>query len=657
MKASASTMAALIMSLLIMSSLMVAYIAVHRESLGKLRNLSEEARMKIYESSKNVKLNVFNNYLWVVTEQPPIDVLSVIALFPNGTYMTIEGYRKGFSKVPITSLDIARRITDDGGILVILLNGKYLVVDFTVLNNLLKSRNVSTSETFQRVWRERLKPYLVLGSIYDKNSFLNNPIPGDDQPYANYRPILLNFLSNNTDIDSSSFTVNYLGNGYIKVNVHGDMDASMQVYVPILLYRDLSKPRKLIFHVILSPTYCIFQSYYVYMSIVPEIYVVPVIDYLRSPLPTEVSELMFGDQLLSSTAKTLYVNKMNNVILSAKAYLTSVSKCYMTEDETTLILTLNPDEIFSNLPNELNSVIALVGFQAAIWRSTRAIVNYSIIKVGIFNADDTVLTMNNESYLNKPLLLVSSIPGLTLEVLADNGSVLKVYKPGNVLRSSYKSIFWLRLDSPGTYKLSVVKVSNDVDTKDIPTPESSLSGIIKVNYSYNARTIALFNMSRSGFEINENITYINYYIFYHRYSAHLGIYYGASTRSKVTYVNVPQNAIYSINITNWRCPSTYISWRPILSSVRTYAYFEWYNSCYREVLVTTSYDVDYNAFSVNAYLNTGEDYITFDVLMLVNETKVLIPQEEGILKIYKDELGNAVMLLIDVKSLLRPLVR
>ena len=657
MKASASTMAALIMSLLIMSSLMVAYIAVHRESLGKLRNLSEEARMKIYESSKNVKLNVFNNYLWAVTEQPPIDVLSVIALFPNGTYTAIEGYRKGFSKVPIADLDTAKRITDDGGILVILLDGKYLVVDFTVLNNLLKSRNVSTSETFQRVWRERLKPYLVLGSIYDKNSFLNNPIPGDDQPYANYRPILLNFLSNNTDIDSSSFTVNYLGNGYIRVNIHGDMDASMQVYVPILLYRDLSKPRKLIFHITLNPTYCIFQSYYVYMNIVPEIYVVPVIDYLRSPLPTEVSELMFGDQLLSSTAKTLYVSKMNNVILSAKAYLTSVSKCRMTKDEATLILTFNPNEIFSDLPDELNAVVALVGFQAAMWRSTRAIINYSIIKVGVFDASDTSITINDESYLNKPLILVSSIPDLTLEVIGSNGSVLKTYKPTNVLRSSYKLVRWLPLDNLGIYNLRITKASDDVSTRDLPVADNTPLGVIKVNYSYNAGTIILYNMSRGGYEVSENITYTYYYVFYHRYLAHLGIYYGALRESKVTYANVPQNAIYSINVTNWQCPPTYISWRPVLSAVRTYAYFEWYDSCYKEVLVTTSYNTDYHTFSVNARLDTGEDYIIFDVLIFVNETKVLIPQDEGILKVYKDELGNVAMLLIDIKSLLKPLIR
>jgi len=655
LKGSISTLAALLISLMLITSLITSYITLHEISIKELEHIGLKGIEEVREASKDVDVSLDGGFLKIVTSQPPLKVLVALAIYDNGSFKELtkdvlldpSGY--------VLSEDLLKDIVSNGGkVFIILSNGGYILIDDDLLNNLERSGDISF-----KIMEKLLRPYIILGEVYDANSYLENPIPGDDPDLSNYRPLLLSYLTNETDTTFSYFTLKYLGEGYVRVNIHGDIAASLMVTIPTLIHRGAKLYREVLFHVVLKPTYSILDSYDVIMNLRTKIYVVPVIDYLRSPLVTELSDVMVGNQLGSSVAKSIYTEELESKQL--KAIAPAAGSGSIVSDEGVFIVKLNSSQIFSHIPKELDEVIALVTLQAYVYRTSPNIVNYSIIDIGLFDISESyIFNIDNESLVKKPLLLLSRLPDITARVSSQDGNTLSIHTPSNVELRSYESVTWVNISKIGEYTLSIVR-GNGNDTIDLPPPTNLTQYEVGIkSISGDVKTTNIDDYSLSRYVIDpSNISYIHTYMFMHSFVGRLqGSGWGPIRTVGVTYSNVPNIALYTLTVSDGGCPSTYINWRPVTSSLTTYAYYEWYGQCHRDVKVSVTYNSQSEELNLAASLSSyGEDYLRFDLTIMVNMTMTLTSNSEDLLKVYVSDDGDVKLLVINLDELIKPIIK
>jgi len=654
LRGSVSTLAALLVSLMLITTLVTSYLLLHEASIKELKQVELRGIEKVREASKDVDVSLDDGFLRITTSQPPLKVLVALAVYSNGSYKELA---KDILLNPsnyVLNEDVLRSILDGGGkVFIVLSNGDYILIDDRLLNTLEEGNNGPS------IIRYLLRPYIVLGEVYDASSYLENPIPGDDPSLSNYKPLLLSYLTNETDITFTYFTLKYLGNSYIRVNIHGDVTASLMIMIPMLIHRGENLYKRVLFHVVLRPTYCILYSYDVIMNLRTKIYVVPVIDYLRSPLVTELSDVMIGNQLGSSIAKSLYTEELEYSQLKATAL--AGQSCSIVSDEDIFIIEFNSTKVFEYIPKELDEVVALLTLQASIYRTPPDVVNYSIIDISLFDISEVYyIDITNESLINKPLLLLSKLPGITARVLSQDSTALITYTPQNVELRNYRSITWVNISKIGKYSLSIIKGSSSNEA-DLPPPSITTQYKVEIkSISSEVRTIRVSDYSLSKYVIDpNNITYVHTYVFTHTFSGRVqGSGWRPIRTVGVVYSSVPSIALYTLTVSSGNCPQTYIDWRPVTSSLRTYAYYEWYGQCHRDVKVSVTYNSENEELSLAASLTSyGEDYLRFDLTLMINETITLNPSDESVLKVYVGNDGDVKLLAIDLDELVKPIIK
>jgi len=654
LRGSVSTLATLLVSLMLITTLVTSYLLLHEASIKELKQVELRGIEKVKEASKDVDVSLDDGFLRIATSQPPLKVLVALAVYSNGSYKELA---KDILLNPsnyVLNEDVLRSILDSGGkVFIVLSNGDYILIDDRLFNTLKEGNNGPS------IIRYLLRPYIVLGEVYDASSYLENPIPGDDPSLSNYKPLLLSYLTNKTNVIFTYFTLKYIGNSYIRVNIHGDVTASLMVTIPMLIHRDENVYKRVLFHVVLRPTYCILYNYDVIMDLRTKIYVVPVIDYLRSPLVTELSDVMIGNQLGSSIAKSLYTEELQSSQLRASAL--AGQSCGIVSDEDIFIIEFNSTKIFEYIPKELDEVVALLTLQVSVYRTPPIAVNYSIIDIGLFDISEVYyIDVTNVSLINKPLLLLSKLPGLTARVLPQDGTALITYAARNVELKSYKSITWVNVSRVGEYSLNIIKGSSDKEA-DLPPPLNTVQYKIEIkSVSGEVKTVSVCDNSLSKYVIDpNNVSYVYTYVFTHEFSGRIqGSGWKPIRTVKVTYSNVPNTTLYTLTISSGDCPQTHIDWRPVTSSLRTYAYYEWYGQCRRNVKVSVTYDIENEELNLGASLTSyGEDYLKFDLTLMINETTTLNSINEDILKVYVGNDGDVKLLAIDLDELIEPIIK
>ena len=654
MKGSVSTLATLLISLMLITTLVTSYLLLHEASIKELKHVELRGVEKVREASKDVDVSLDDGFLRIATSQPPLKVLVALAVYSNGNYRELARDELLNPSNYVISEDELRSILDSGGkVFIVLSNGDYILIDDKLLDSL-----EECGSDGPEILHYLLRPYIILGEVYNASSYLENPIPGNDPNLSNYKPLLLSYLTNETNAAFTYFTLKYIGNSYIRVNIHGDITASLMVTIPMLIHRDDDVYKRVLFHVVLRPTYCILYNYDVIMNLRTKIYVVPVIDYLRSPLVTELSDVMIGNQLGSSIAKSLYTEELQFSQLRATA---QANPCKLMSDEDIFIIEFNSTRMFEYIPKELDEVVALLTLQASVYRTPPDVVNYSVIDIGLFDIGEVYyIDVTNVSLINKPLLLLSKLPGVTARVLPQDGTALITYAARNVELKSYKSITWVNVSRVGEYSLSIIKGSSDKEA-DLPPPLDTVQYKIEVkSVSGEVKTVRVGSHSLSKYVIDpNNVSYVYAYVFTHEFSGRIqGSGWKPIRTVKVTYSNVPNTTLYTLTISSGNCPQTHIDWRPVTSSLRTYAYYEWYGQCRRDVKVSVTYDIENEELDLGASLTSyGEDYLKFHLTLMINETTTLNSINEGILKVYKDNDGDVKLLAIDLDELVKPIIK
>jgi len=654
LKGSVSTLATLLISLMLITTLVTSYLLLHEASIKELKHVELRGVEKVREASKDVDVSLDDGFLRIATSQPPLKVLVALAVYSNGNYRELARDELLNPSNYVISEDELRSILDSGGkVFIVLSNGDYILIDDKLLDSL-----EECGSDGPEILHYLLRPYIILGEVYNASSYLENPIPGNDPNLSNYKPLLLSYLTNETNAAFTYFTLKYIGNSYIRVNIHGDITASLMVTIPMLIHRDDDVYKRVLFHVVLRPTYCILYNYDVIMNLRTKIYVVPVIDYLRSPLVTELSDVMIGNQLGSSIAKSLYTEELQFSQLRATA---QANPCKLMSDEDIFIIEFNSTRMFEYIPKELDEVVALLTLQASVYRTPPDVVNYSVIDIGLFDIGEVYyIDVTNVSLINKPLLLLSKLPGVTARVLPQDGTALITYAARNVELKSYKSITWVNVSRVGEYSLSIIKGSSDKEA-DLPPPLDTVQYKIEVkSVSGEVKTVRVGSHSLSKYVIDpNNVSYVYAYVFTHEFSGRIqGSGWKPIRTVKVTYSNVPNTTLYTLTISSGNCPQTHIDWRPVTSSLRTYAYYEWYGQCRRDVKVSVTYDIENEELDLGASLTSyGEDYLKFHLTLMINETTTLNSINEGILKVYKDDDGDVKLLAIDLDELVKPIIK
>ena len=654
MKGSVSTLATLLISLMLITTLVTSYLLLHEASIKELKHVELRGVEKVREASKDVDVSLDDGFLRIATSQPPLKVLVALAVYSNGNYRELARDELLNPSNYVISEDELRSILDSGGkVFIVLSNGDYILIDDKLLDSL-----EECGSDGPEILHYLLRPYIILGEVYNASSYLENPIPGNDPNLSNYKPLLLSYLTNETNAAFTYFTLKYIGNSYIRVNIHGDITASLMVTIPMLIHRDDDVYKRVLFHVVLRPTYCILYNYDVIMNLRTKIYVVPVIDYLRSPLVTELSDVMIGNQLGSSIAKSLYTEELQFSQLRATA---QANPCKLMSDEDIFIIEFNSTRMFEYIPKELDEVVALLTLQASIYRTPPDVVNYSIIDISLFDISEVYyIDITNESLINKPLLLLSKLPGITARVLSQDSTALITYTPQNVELRNYRSITWVNISKIGKYSLSIIKGSSSNEA-DLPPPSITTQYKVEIkSISSEVRTIRVSDYSLSKYVIDpNNITYVHTYVFTHTFSGRVqGSGWRPIRTVGVVYSSVPSIALYTLTVSSGNCPQTYIDWRPVTSSLRTYAYYEWYGQCHRDVKVSVTYNSENEELSLAASLTSyGEDYLRFDLTLMINETITLNPSDESVLKVYVGNDGDVKLLAIDLDELVKPIIK
>ncbi len=670
MKASLSTMSALLMSVIVLTSLITSFIIIRDEAMSKIANSLSNVSKVIKNVSRDIDMVVSNESIKLVSNEPPINVYGVYALFPNGTFKDIIGEVSTYnSTLNLMSLSTVSSIVDSGGKIVVVCNGRFLVIDEDNLKDLISSIGNNSVGSKEVIPGSYLRPYVVAGLLRDEASFIANPIPGSTySPYANYVPDLYAQVSKLSDEVVSKYFVIYKPR-YDLLNISvSDLGngSTIQVFIPILLSRYSNVVQRFAIYVGLNPTYCspTITSYSVTATVTPITYVVLPTDFLRTYLVTNGGSVMYSDQLINSVARSLYTINYTTLSTSASLYYTN-SGCVVSTSYKVFEIDLNSSIIFNYIPYTIDYVVALVGANIALTHtSIPTNINYLNLTLAILNITKELnVAINNSALLNKPLLITSPIPNLIPLITLPNGTVIKAHEVSNyVSNDPYLRVYWINLSSLGNY---IVKyVVDQPTTSEVPLYTSlntkidvaSLSHVV-YNYTIRSSTYRYVEVLTNG-TINVGIKYD----FIHKFRGKEDTIWPDNYGVFVKYVGVPSGAKYKIIITpEYPCQTLSFGWFYVGTNLQNnlaYVRLDSSGSCTLGLKVSTNYDSVDESFSLSGTLSvTDKEYTDYTVQFTYEDTEQLtVVSNSSLLKIYYDSNSEPLLALINYEDIINSLI-
>ncbi len=601
MRGSLSTLSALLMSVVVLLSLLSTFLIIRNESLNKITSSVDKAERVIQNISKKADVKLSNESLELYIDEPPIDIYGVYALFPNGSIKELLGHiHLSSSSFKLLPRDIVDDVINEDGKIIIVYNGKFLIIDKNT-TNILGSINVSNISNSLYIPNEFLHSYIIAGVLKNETSFLTNPIPGSSTSrYANYIPdTYVRIVDITIPTNAGISTVYPLDQQLNLMNISTSQSAyCLQLFIPLRISRGEDVVERYAIYIKAIPNYCPSPGYWYSENVwvKPIIYTVLPTDFLRTYLVTKDTSIMYTEQLIGAVAKSLYTIEYGKVFMSAGADNAAPGGCTYYTDQHTFELVINSSDIFNHIPNDVNDVIVLTGF--ILTAQSTGYGSGIVFEVGVFNiTKSTSIEITNTSLINKPLLLISPIPGLVPQVTYPNGSTIQAYRASNIeyesgtAKDSLITLYWINATMLGKYVISLT-VNNYPTSKPIPF-ELGMSKvrITQASSVIENNTIAYYTSSLATLYSNGTLL-LNWYN-----STFIYDFTGLVTNKvwfvNVTLSNVTSNSIYYLKVQSITggCTPAIFNWRPVTNSINelvlgSYAYAI---GCANILNVTTKY--------------------------------------------------------------------
>ncbi len=548
-RGSISTTVSAILSLVALLMVLTSIIATYRSELAGYTALVSRGREVLEKAGAQVRAVVDSNGLIIVTDKPPLMIVGVLALYPDGRVQKLINAPLVVrnDSLKLLDMDVVERLANQNCRVMILLgNGDYIVKNLNLSLRLLRESSPSLGLRYKGSVNSglssienliKLDPYLVGGEAVNPSNFLQDPVPGGPEDVgANYVPevtVMLrgeslsniaNFLSIAYDEGNHSYTL-YLSNPKLNFRKY----YAFLLLVPILINK-LSKPQSLGIHIYVKPINNFPLSgldiFHLNVAFRPAWFAVLPIDYWRTPLVTIPGSVMFIGQSGYSVAKALKYWMGREVNVTLKAYqLGPNGRVVCGSMDKHIVININPSEIWRSLPSNLSSVIVLAGIQLVVgyywsynqWMLTNP---FAEIRLNIYNLTPQSIIIGND-LVGKPVLLPLPPQGLSIRIIDPEGNQVKLFrKPSNVVVNvdgiRYGVAYFIPKEA-GTYKVTFslggsTPLANSLNITLLSNPEpkvASASGPIsnaRVQSYSSGEDISLMN-NRGLISFNYTLTY------------------------------------------------------------------------------------------------------------------------------------------------------
>ncbi len=673
MRGTLSVITAALITLLALTSF-ITYLSLELRKLPQqYSRLNYELLSNVGRSSKDVRVFLSNDGLYVKTLNPPITVESVLAITPSGIKQLINNSLINTSTAKLLDYSIVSNVLSGGYIVVIADGRKYFIVDRGMLSNSSTSNALNDELLNDLSLRlNYLRPTIHVGILL-KDSFIDNPVPGlPSDPEANYLPVGYALVSSDSQtiskgdwylyIDprsnpnklgitygSGSTNISYLGMGFYRIS------SSHSTYVKWYeLVSGYSSGWYITYETIASGTALLYlypmiisgnKSFnvvfyienlgsYVGLTVKPVLYVVMLNEFING-LPILSSNLnpVLESVIRYSGIRPLYVWEGSKV----STYLGSGGDISVAVDidSASILSALNADK-----------ALALVGIRL----SARTQLS---IKLASFITDYDIAFTIGADEVGK-YVFIPTASNLVPEVTSPSGGRISIYRSPNVVSSLAKYLVWFTPDEAGNYTVTY-RLGSYASIPELRLPVN----LTWTSYGPVLEYIRNQHLSYSNYVVQDSIALerdravlVDYEYFEAGsetwYSGDLMVVSGLPTSGQLNftyYVNTVVQGIRTLNLNQNASFDLYYCW----SSWSCYYYWRVYVTFYPNGSTTKLY------VRGDVLWHSGSYYLSFGVRIPLSNTQVTAyPTINGIKHIYR---AGDTAYAIYVASTLTELVR
>ena len=673
MRGALSVLTAAITSLIVISALTAYFVAMSRSSISAYRTAVLQSMEELRMSVKGLKAYVTNEGLKLETNEPPIELLGVIAVYPQGTYQLLRGPTQ-INKTSFIALDrdIVDSVRGGGGRLVVAASGGLFLVanlEEPVNNGSVSSNATQGGSGALSTPPLDLTPYTVTGLLINSTSFIANPIPGTvNDVEANYEPSVYIKLGRfSTDLLADIVTVAY-NDGYHTFLISNNPVGQL-ILVPLKVSRSVNTSETLYaYHIIVDPLYCPNENiarFYMELRVKPVIYAVLPLDYLRTYLVTKPGRVMFMGQFKNSVARTIYSCEGEEVRAELEAWGSDEGCTHRVPYEGTIFLNVNPVEVLKNIPQEVSEVVILSGLLISltydIEGDVSGIVNpYAELTVGIYNlSKEYEVSINDARLLNKPLLLNVHIPGVVPHVVSPPGGNISLYRAVNVESTTYSRLLWFNVTELGTYRVKLSRGELDsLPALNVPIEGVDYGmGLAYIHNEYKRLQLTTSSTRKYVVEPSSGVLVRKYFL-NHSFQGRVYWYSNLNYDGVVAvYSNITPSAEYRVS--SWsslECPEVVYGWSPVTSDLNANAYLYYSNRCNPALKLAINYSLDSQelVFTSNVYVyGMWLPYYTIEVM--VNDTVSMEVLSSGSINIYTVD-SESTLGLLNLKDVVKTII-
>ncbi len=635
MKGSASTLTALLLSLIVLASLTGTMINAYRNYYSSLRSEALSYSKLLTLKEREVRGFVTQGGLMISAQTPPVHVLGVLEISPDGTIKELSSGLNIASATPVKVIgrEAVEAVKSAGGKILVLLPGKYLLIDPRM-----KGENAAGSGGELEL-KPYLNPYVTLGKVIDPESFLENPIPGTPEEVgANYEPdVYFRLRPENTSLLGGVVKVTYINAHYdLKLYNYG---VAFTVFIPL----SLSNPPqggvgKYLLRVRVKPLYVPDSSknvLYLHVALRPALYYVRSEDFLRTYLVTEAGNTLLLSQFKNSVSRSPYwvLGDESSGMLSSYFYVEGTSVItHVDVFDVTELVEVNYTEAYDGIKRNPRDYVALAGIQAYVtysfkYGSADLINPYASVEIWCFNVTKPYTFVIPQELSKTPVLVNLPTPATKVRVEGPGGTELPVWRPSNVISSEYGNLVWFEPIGPGNYTVEVMGGGGRYESKRVPLtgltiPEIRVEGKERVLSRWESvkedLTEAYVLGSKGSYES------LNY-TFTHTFTGDVYRVGSSIAHLSVTYSGLNDNYTYRIKESDGNCGEVSFGWSPVTEGLNDYGWVRDAVGCTYSLRIKASYSQRTSDFRLTAYPEfEGYFYPSFEVVFKLVAARNLV---------------------------------